>query len=125
MSTHGRHTHHYRANARMRAARRVLLTVMGLLLVAAVLSPLLGGPSAGGTPTPYPAPARTSRDENGRRYPPHRSSCRARCSGRRLRHLWRSRSGTSARWLTGPRQSHATGRTPAGTPSRSRRKSSR
>lgn len=57
MPTHGRHSHHCRDNARMRAARMVLLTIMGLLMVAAILSPLLGGSSAGGTPAPRPAPA--------------------------------------------------------------------
>jgi hypothetical protein len=57
MPTNGRHSHHYRANARMRAARIVLLAVMGLLMVVAILSPLLGGTSAGGTPAPRPAPA--------------------------------------------------------------------
>ena len=43
----------------------------------------------------------------------------------RERQPWRSRSGTSARWLTVPRQSQATGRTSSGIASRSRRKGSR
>jgi len=57
MPAHSRHSHHYRANARMRAARIGLLVVMGVLIIAAMLSPLLSGSTSGDTPAPRPAPA--------------------------------------------------------------------
>lgn len=56
---------------------------------------------------------------------PQRSVCTAACSRRRWRQPCRSRSGTACRWLTGPRQSQAIGRIPAGTPSSCRTNSSR
>jgi len=56
---------------------------------------------------------------------PHRSACTAAPTGRRCRHPCRSRSGTCSRWVTGPRHSQATGRTPVGIPSNSPRNASR
>lgn len=73
------------------------------------------------------AKARAARQTTGRvhhvRY--QRSRWTASSTGRRSRQPWRSKSGTSRKWDTGPTQSHAMGRTWSGTPTSSRRNLSR